>query len=112
MFGDQVRGEPDNFFDLIGELSQKVTKSINVEMEETKLGSEETKSLDAMMAYSDGLDLLEAGKYREAQQKFKKAVEYDEDFAKAEKKMESMKPMVAGLESGDGETSSSSSMDR
>lgn len=110
MFGDQVRGKPDNFFDLIGELSQKVTKSINVEMEETKLGSEETKSLDAMMAYSDGLNLLEAGKYREAQQKFKKAVEYDEEFAKAEKKMQSLKPMVASLDSGDSETSSS--MDR
>jgi TolB-like protein len=110
MFGDQVRGKPDKFFELIGELSQKVTKSINVEMEETKLGSDETKSLDAMMAYSDGLNLLEAGKYRKAQQKFKKAVEYDENFAKAKKKMKSMRPMVASLESGDDEASSS--MDR
>lgn len=107
LFGDQVRGKPDKFFELIGELSQKVTKSINVKMEETELGSEETKSLDAMMAYSDGLSLLEAGKYRDAQQKFKKAVEYDGDFAKAEKKMQSLKPMVASLESG-GEDASSS----
>jgi len=110
LFGDQVRGKPDQFFDLIRELSQKVTKSINVEMEETKLGSDQTKSLDAMMAYSDGLSLLEAGKYREAQQQFKKAVEYDDNFEKARKKMRSMKPMVAGLESGGGNTSSS--MDR
>ena len=110
LFGDQVRGKPDQFFDLIRELSQKVTKSINVEMEETKLGAEQTKSLDAMMAYSDGLSLLEAGKYREAQQQFKKAVDYDENFEKARKKMRSMKPMVAGLESGGGSTSSS--MDR
>ena len=107
MFGDQVRGEPDKFFELIGDLSQKVTKSINVEMEETKLGSEETQSLDAMMAYSDGLSLLEAGKYQQAQQKFKKAVEYDESFAKAKKKMKSLRPMVASLESGGEETSSS-----
>jgi TolB-like protein len=110
MFGDQVRGKPDNFFGLIEELSQKVTKSVNVEMEETKLGSEQTKSLDAMMAYSDGLSLLESGKYRKAQQKFKKAVEYDDGFAKARKKMKSLKPMVASLDSGDGNTSSS--MDR
>mgnify|MGYP006286514841 CR=1 FL=1 len=110
LFGDQVRGEPDNFFGLIEELSQKVTKSINVEMEETKLGSEQTKSLDAMMAYSDGLSLLEAGKYREAQQKFRKAVDYDKNFAKARKKMKSLKPMVASLDSGAGSTSSS--MDR
>jgi TolB-like protein len=111
MFGDQVQGKPDAFFDLIKELSQKVTKSINVEMEETKLGSEQTKSLDAMMAYSDGLSLLEAGKYREAQQKFQKALEYDDGFAKARKKMKSLKPMVASLDAG-GQGASSSSMRR
>jgi curli biogenesis system outer membrane secretion channel CsgG len=110
LFGDQVRGKPDKFFELINELSQKVTKSINVEMEETKLGSEQTKSLDAMMAYSDGLSLLEAGKYREAQQKFKKAVNYDDSFEKARSKMKSLKPMVASLDS-EGE-STSSSMDQ
>lgn len=107
MFGDQVRGEPDAFFDLISELSQKVTKSVNVEMEETQLGSEETQSLDAMMAYSDGLNALEAGNYRQAQRKFEKAVEYDDGFEKARQKMESVKPMVASLEAGGAGTSSS-----
>lgn len=111
MFGDQVQGSPDEFFDLIKELSQKVTKSINVEMEETKLGADQTKSLDAMMAYSDGLNLLEAGKYREAQQKFQRALEYDDSFVKARKKMKSLKPMVASLDSG-GDANSSSSMRR
>jgi len=106
LFGDQVKGEPDTFFDLIKELSQKVTKSVNVEMEETKLGSEQTKSLDAMMAYSDGLSLLESGKYRAAQRKFKKALEYDDGFARARKKMKSLKPMVASLSSGSGGASS------
>jgi TolB-like protein len=105
LFGDQVQGNPDEFFDLIKDLSQKVTKSINVEMEETTLGAGQTTSLDAMMAYSDGLNLLEAGKYRRAQQKFQQALDYDEDFAKARKKMKSLKPMVASL---DGETDSSS----
>lgn len=108
MFGDQVQGKPDKFFELIRDLSQKVTKSINVEMEETKLGSEQTKSLDAMMAYSDGLSLLEAGKYRKAQQKFKQAVQYDESFVKAKKKMKSLKPMVASMEAERAQSSSSS----
>ena len=74
------------------------------------MGSDETKSLDAMMAYSDGLSLLEAGRYRKAQQKFKRAVEYDENFAKAKKKMKSLEPMVASLDSEAGDDSSS--MDR
>jgi len=110
MFGDQVQGKPDNFFKLIKELSQKVTKSINVQMEDTKLGSSQTKSLDAMMAYSDGLSLLEAGKYRQAQEKFQKALDYDDTFAKARKKMKSLKPMVASLDAGSGSESSSGSM--
>jgi TolB-like protein len=101
LFGDQVQGNPDEFFALIKDLSQKVTKSINVEMEETTLGAGQTTSLDAMMAYSDGLNLLEAGKYRRAQQKFRQALDYDEDFAKARKKMKSLKPMVASLDGGD-----------
>jgi TolB-like protein len=107
MFGDQVEGKPDQFFDLIKELSQKVTKSINVEMEDTKLGSNQTKSLDAMMAYSDGLSLLEAGKYREAQQKFQQALDYDDSFTKARKKMKSLKPMVASLDGEGGDDASS-----
>lgn len=107
MFGDQVQGSPDEFFTLIKDLSQKVTKSINVEMEQTKLGSNQTKSLDAMMAYSDGLSLLEAGKYRQAQQKFQQALNYDENFEKARMKMKSLKPMVAGLNGQGGEASSS-----
>ena len=108
MFGDQVKGKPDEFFELIKDLSQKVTKSVNVEMEETKLGSEQTKSLDAMMAYSDGLSLLEAGKYRKAQHQFQKALEYDDGFEKARKKMTSLKPMVASLSTN----STSSSINR
>jgi hypothetical protein len=36
--------EPDEFFAMIKELSQKVTKSINVEMEETKLGARRSPS--------------------------------------------------------------------
>lgn len=95
LFGEQVRGESDNFFNLIENLSQKITKSVNVQMEETKLGSEQTRSLDAMMAYSDGLNLLEAGKYYQAEYKFKKALKHDENFEKAKKKLESLKPMVA-----------------
>lgn len=109
MFGDQVEGEPDEFFELIRELSDQVTKSINVEMEETELGAGQTKSLDAMMAYSDGLDLLEDGKYLQAQKKFEQAIEFDSDFERAQKKLESLKPMVASIEEGSG---AASSMDR
>jgi TolB-like protein/outer membrane protein assembly factor BamD (BamD/ComL family) len=100
ILGEQVEGAPDEFFNLIEELSTKITRSVNVEMEEATMGTSETKSLDAMMAYSDGLSLLEDGKYRAAREKFLKAVEYDKTFSRARIKAKSIEPMLAASKQG------------
>ncbi|WP_179862166.1 CsgG/HfaB family protein [Longibacter salinarum] len=112
LLGEQVTGKPDEFFELIEELSTKITRSVNVEMEEAKMGTSETKSLDAMMAYSDGLSLLEDGKYRAAREKFLQAVEYDESFSRARIKAESIKPMVASTAGVEGSETSTTQMNR
>lgn len=93
LLAEKIFGEPDEFFGLVEELSLKVTRAINVEMEET-IGSE-TQSLDAMMAYSDGLVALENGNYRKAYEKFLQAQEYDPNYKRAEIKAQSLKPMLA-----------------
>jgi TolB-like protein len=98
--GSQVEGKVDYFFDLIGELGEKVTSSINAEMQGTQPDRALTRSLDAMMAYSEGLQLLERGRYQEAEQKFQNAIAYDEDFSRARQKMESIQPMIAAQEQG------------
>jgi TolB-like protein len=95
LLGEQVNGSPDDFATLVRDLSREVTRSINVELEETQTGMSETKSLDAMMAYSDGLALLEDGEYRAAYEKFLQALDYDSGFKKAERKARSLKPMLA-----------------
>jgi TolB-like protein len=95
---ERLFGEPDEFFDLVEKLSLAVTRAINVEMEETELGTgSETRSLDAMMAYSDGLVELEQGNYRAAYEQFLKAKEYDPNYERAQIKMESLKPMLASI---------------
>lgn len=103
LLAERVFGDPDEFFDLVEDLSLQVTRTINVEMEETDLGtSSETRSLDAMMAYSDGLAELEDGNYRAAYEKFLEAQEYDPNYTRAELKAESLKPMlVASAEAQD-----------
>ena len=106
LFGDQVRGKPDAFFRLIQDLSEKVTQSINVEMSEMDRGSSQTKSLDAMMAYSDGLTLLEKGNYGAAQRKFQQALDHDQDFTRARQKMRSLRPMLASTSPSDDDASS------
>lgn len=112
LLGERVTGEPGEFYDLIDELTTQVTRSLNVEMEETKLGSRETKSLDAMMAYSDGLKLLEDGKYRAAYEKFMQATEYDDDFKRAEIKAQSIKPMLMASAEMEGSEAASTQMNR
>jgi TolB-like protein len=112
ILGEQVTGSPDDFFELIEDLSTKITRSINVEMEEAKMGTSETKSLDAMMAYSDGLSLLEDGEYRAAREKFLQAVEYDDSFTRARIKAQSIKPMLATSAGVEGSESSTTQMNR
>ena len=107
LLGEEVTGEAENFFELIEELSQNITRAVNVEAEETQLGNEETNSLDAMMAYSDGLEYMEQGNYRPAFEKFMEAVDHDDSFVRAERKAESLRPMLAL--SGDIESNDASS---
>lgn len=101
MLTEKLFGDPDEFFDLIEDLSMRVTRAINVELEETKLGMDnETRSLDAKIAFSDGLEELEDGNYRAAYEKFLEALEYDSDYTRAKVKAESLKPMLAASGTG------------
>ena len=107
MLSEQVMGEPDEFFDLVKDLSMQITRAINVELEEDQLGAGQTNSLDAMMAYSDGLDELEDGNYRAAYEQFLRASELDPNYQQAKLKAQSLQPMLAAAE-----TSGSGNMNR
>lgn len=90
---DEIKGDIDDFFDLSGKLSKKIADKINVTLKETKEGvAKETKSLDAILAYSEGLALLEKDKYQEAYDKFLEALNYDPGYDLARIKAESIKP--------------------
>lgn len=109
LLGRQVTGKPDEFFSLIEDLSGEVTRAVNVAMEEAKIDTRETKSLDAMMAYSDGLDLMEDGNYRAAYEKFLEALNHDDSFDRARLKAESLRPLlVASVDLNESEPTSSS----
>ena len=48
-----------------------------------------------MMAYSEGLALLEKGDYKGAYQKFQEALKYDPDYKKAHYKAKSIEPFIS-----------------
>jgi TolB-like protein len=93
---DQVQGKADDFFDLARDLSLKVAQGINVTLAETPVGTRtETRSLDAMMSYSEGLELLDREDYPRAYAKFMEALDFDPAYSRARTKAESLRPLLA-----------------
>jgi TolB-like protein len=92
---EQVTGRAARFFELSERLSLQVARGINVTMEQTQLGARrDTRSLDAMMSYSEGLVLLEQRDYPAAYEKFLEALSYDPDYSRARIKAESIRPLI------------------
>lgn len=92
---EQSNGDADEFFEIAENLSVKIAKKINASL--TKAEAEkgtETKSLDAMMSYSEGLVLLEKGNYKGAYEKFMQALQIDSKYDKARMKADSLKPLL------------------
>ena len=100
LLAEKVTGEPDEFFSLVRELSQNLTRAINVEIEDTELKTgSETRLLDAQLAYARGLDEMEDGNYQAARTQFEQALEYDSNYTLAQRRLESLKPMLASAQS-------------
>jgi TolB-like protein len=92
---EDAMGDIDDFFSVCDELGTRVAKKINVNLEsaQTRSGTE-TRSLDAMLAYSEGLALVEKGSYEQAFEKFRTALEYDPGYQKAKERADSLKPLI------------------
>jgi TolB-like protein len=92
---DEIKGEVDEFYDLTEKLSKTIAEKIDVTLggEDVSVTSE-TKSLEALLSYSEGLAFLEAGNYSGAYKKFMEALEFDPNYENARTKAESIKPFV------------------
>lgn len=92
---EQAEGDADEFFKVAENLSLKVAKKINAALTRADVEKNtDTRSLDAMMSYSEGLVLLEKGNYKDAYDKFMRALEIDPKYDKARTKAESLKPLL------------------
>jgi TolB-like protein len=92
---DEVKGELDEFFDLIDKLSEKISEKINVTLKEVKVSEvSQGPSLDAILAYSIGLNFLEREDYTNAYAKFQEALNFSPGYEKAKLKAESIEPYL------------------
>ena len=93
---EQVKGKADQIFELVESLSIGIAKHINVSINNEELGGrfKETRSLDALLSYSEGLDLLETHDYEAAYDKFLEAYKYDSTYERALLKAKSIEPLI------------------
>lgn len=96
---ESVEGKVDDFFDLANELSKKIAKAIDTSPKfAMEAGRSDSNSLDAMLAYSQGLTMLEKADYESAYQKFQEALELDPNYDRARLKAESIRYLVSYTE--------------
>lgn len=98
LIGNQQKGKLDDFDALLKKLSADLAKLINAKLDRALLSElSETKSIDAMNAYSEALVRLENDEYAEAHAKFLEALRHDPNYTRAQLKAESIQPFVAQL---------------
>jgi TolB-like protein len=101
LLGDQVQGKVKNFHALTKTLSRTLAETIGSELPSSTTGEQQgpSRSLDAMLAYSDALKLIEDGRYLLATQKLEEAIGHDPTYAAAQNRLESLQPMLAAAAS-------------
>ncbi len=96
LLGESSDGRVKDFYEVLEKLSLKVSQSVNSELTENEIGARtETQSLDAMQAFSAGMELAEEGKYQAAYEKYMEAYDLDQSYTKAKRRAESLMPMLA-----------------
>ncbi len=92
---DEVKGDLDDFFDLVDKLGEKIADNIKVTLKkETPEEVSQAPSLEAVMAYSVGLSYLEKEDYKNAYGKFEEALKIDPNYEKAKDKAQSIAPLL------------------
>jgi TolB-like protein len=96
---DEVKGDLDDFFKLVDQLSNKIADKIKVNIKAAArtetIRESSAPSLDAIMSYSAGLSYLEREDYKNAYTKFSEALTIDPGYEKARIKAQSIAPLLA-----------------
>ncbi len=99
LLAEQAFGSPDDFFELVERLSVQVAGATNATLDREGVGERrDTRSLDAMLAYSRGLALVEGGDLAGAEARFREALEHDPGYARAQRRLDALHPFVAAAQ--------------
>jgi tetratricopeptide (TPR) repeat protein len=88
---EEASGDARKLFKLLKKLTFKVADQLDAAVtadERTRIESTDRISFDALAVYSEGLELLDAGKNSEARAKFAEAVKIEPDFGRAKTQLQ------------------------
>ncbi len=89
-------GKLDDFAQIAGKLSEKFAEAVGTKLEPRVIDANTpTNSLEAMMAYADGLALYDAGNVKGAYNKFSEALDHDPNYSKAQERFDALQPVIA-----------------
>jgi TolB-like protein len=94
---DQLTRKTDDFFKLIDDAAELVAKDLELKVSDAERGAiqkADNESMDALIYYSEGLDLYDRGEYRKAYEKFREALKVNPDYERAEMRLAALKPLV------------------
>lgn len=95
LLGRQIRGDTDDFHALTRDLSEAMAEAMETPFPsgDARPGGP-SRSLDAMLAYSDALKFIEDGAYDRAVRKLEEAIGHDPNYTPAVRRLESLRPML------------------
>ena len=93
LLAEQARGAANMFHELIADLSGQLSNAMGVNLD-PEADIRETRSLEAITAYSQGLVEQEQGNYRAAYVQFVRASELDPEYDRARQRANSLRPLI------------------
>jgi len=94
---DMVEGDPNKVVELESELAMKIAKSLDISVKESEakaMKAENGESMEAVLAYTRGMNLEDEHKYADAYDAYKEALAMAPKMTEAQDRMAALEPMV------------------
>lgn len=95
---EEITDKAKKFIEMEKKLALKIANNLDIVLskeEKKEIKKVENKSLEAVLAFSEGLSLLDKEEYKKAHAKFKEALKYDPNYTPASKKIELIQPLIS-----------------
>ncbi len=94
---EKVEGDPDDLVELQSSLALKIAENLDVAVakeEEKAIQADKGESMEAVLAYTQGLNLEDEQKYSEAYRAYKEALAKSPEMQEAQERVNALEPIV------------------